>query len=347
MRVLNWHAFTVVLLLALPSVAQVGMPASPEDFGPNTRTETFEDQVQITVPQAFIPFDGGTLPFGYVSPGYTFPSGVSLTGASPQPDTVQLYDWEANPIFYNQVWFLGLAGHISGATELPSWSGFLAHDNLDNNGALELTLPVPAYRVGAYVQAWEWNSVSLGAFDATGALVGLQTVNTDGGVVTDPIDALDCFVGVQSERPIVRVKIRGPNLALDDLMFDPDSALHYGTGCPGTAGLVPQLTVAGAFQAGAALSIEVSQGLPGSRAYLLAGDTQAQLPFGGTCNLLIDPILTVTPINLDANGYGSHPLNVPVTAPLGDGFTMQAWVLDAASPAGASSTNGVQVTVIP
>ena len=328
------------------AIAQFGASV-PGEFGPNAIVEGFEGQLIVDVAQDFIPFDGGTLPFGTVALDHAFWSGVTVSGHSTSPDRVLLYDWSV-PFFYNQAWNLASAGAIFGTTPLPSGSSYLAHDNLENGEALTLSLPVPAYRVGGYVEAWDFAPVTVRAYDAQGVLLASQQVSTDGVVA----DGLDSYIGISSDVPIASIELSAPKLALDDLTFDPDPALSYGRGCPGAGGVTPELWVAGVTTPGAAVTVQLAEGLGGATALVLLGTTPAHIPIGASaCYLAIQPVLAGFPLQLDGTGAGagnaSLDTDVPTSLPVGSTLTLQAWVVDPSAALGASASNGVEITILP
>jgi len=332
---------------ALGSIATAqGRVVTPASFGPNTIVESFEGQLTITVDQDFIPFDGGTLPFGGVDVGYVFPSGLVLSGMSASPDGVVLYDWSAGFV-YNQAWLLFSAGAIFGTTVLPSGTSFLGHDNDEHGAPLELTLPAPAFRVGAFVESRDFGVVTLRAYDAGGGLVGSAEAVPDGVIAS----GLDTFVGLEAGVPIARIEFSGPHVAVDEIAFDPDSARSYGSGCAGSGGFTPKLFVSGVTQPGAPIEIDVGQGLGGAPAVVMVGTGAADFPIGGSCSLLVFPVVASLPLTLDGTGPGTGQVSVatslPSSLPVGAHIALQAWVADPMAAAGAAASNAVEFDVLP
>lgn len=122
----------------------------------------------------------------------------------------------------------------------------------------------------------------------------------------------------------------------------------YGSGCPGTGGFVPQVSVSGCPTAAAVIAVEVENGLGGSMALLLLGTQQAALPIGAGCTLNVAPLFpfTVGPLPLGGSGGGQGVFVLPAVIPAGvpsGAITIQAIVGDPVSPLGFSMSNGVQL----
>ncbi|MBK6942190.1 MAG: FG-GAP repeat protein [Planctomycetes bacterium] len=117
----------------------------------------------------------------------------------------------------------------------------------------------------------------------------------------------------------------------------------YGQGCAGSNGSTPRLRYFGCVQAMNPATLSIEGGLPNSTAVLLLGLTQASVPMGGGCSLLVSPLLPITlSLSLDATGAVAVPVsypNLPTPIPL----TLQAFVADPANPTGFSNSNGVQL----
>ncbi len=123
----------------------------------------------------------------------------------------------------------------------------------------------------------------------------------------------------------------------------------YGTGLPGSGGIVPQLDVTGCFAAGSnSLEFEVTNGLGGASGLVLVGTETASLPLEGGTLLVAPPFVTLVTIALDGSGPGTGTLTIPVPptgpAPAGTKITLQAAFFDAAAPYGISFSNGLLMT---
>ena len=137
---------------------------------------------------------------------------------------------------------------------------------------------------------------------------------------------------------------------LDNILDAFGGGLTFGDGCPGAGGFVPKLATSPAQPAaGTVLNLAITDGLGGSTAILLLGLNQGSTPLGAGCTLHVGPVLPATlTVPLAGNGPGNG--NVTLFAPLpsfasGFSFTTQAFILDAASPIGASATNGALIAI--
>ena len=139
---------------------------------------------------------------------------------------------------------------------------------------------------------------------------------------------------------------------VEDWTFDSctGARVPYGTGCPGTGGFVPELSLGGCPEEGTQIALEVSNGLGGANAILLFGLAQGSTPVGASgCSVLVSPLVgPQLTLPLSPGNPGTGSLFLPAVLPLGTAgasFTMQIWVIDPASPAGAAASNGLLVTV--
>ncbi len=126
----------------------------------------------------------------------------------------------------------------------------------------------------------------------------------------------------------------------------------YGTGCAGTGGFVPSLSMRGCPATGYDLAVDIQGGLGPSTAFLFLGFGQAALPMGGGCTLNVFPLFpgTVGPLPLIGGGPGTGTFTLAATIPydvpaLVLPLTVQAFVSDPTGPSGGgfSNTNGVQL----
>ncbi len=124
----------------------------------------------------------------------------------------------------------------------------------------------------------------------------------------------------------------------------------YGAGLAGSGGAVPALSASGCPDLGAAISVQVSDGLGGAPALLLVGGEADALPkWGGT--VLVAPLLSL-PLVLDgpAGVAGAGDANlaggVPDDAALvGVAVFLQVLVADAGAPADVALSGGLQLEV--
>lgn len=129
----------------------------------------------------------------------------------------------------------------------------------------------------------------------------------------------------------------------------PGTISPYGTGCPGTGGIVPTLAIDGCPIPGSNVTILIADGLGGSSAFLLFGLGQGNTPIGGGCSLLLGSVIGPTlSIPLGGVGAGNGSTQFGGLLPAGTSgltITFQAFVIDGASSVGGSATNGVQMDI--
>lgn len=124
----------------------------------------------------------------------------------------------------------------------------------------------------------------------------------------------------------------------------------YGTGKPGSGGLVPTIGVCGYPALGNPLDLTLDLAARRAPAVLLVG-TQTNLPLGSTGTLLVQPLvqfpLTTGSIFSPAPLAGAATLavRIPLDPTLrGAPVALQWWVLDAAAVDGLSHSDGALVT---
>ena len=121
----------------------------------------------------------------------------------------------------------------------------------------------------------------------------------------------------------------------------------YGTGCPGTGGVVPGLRADGCPSSGT-LELRIYDALGPSFGQLLFGAIEGSAPISGTCDLLVSPLLPVTiPFDLAGFGPGAGEFvlttTIPPTLPAAT-LTMQAAIFDPFGAPGFAVTNGLELT---
>jgi hypothetical protein len=121
----------------------------------------------------------------------------------------------------------------------------------------------------------------------------------------------------------------------------------YGTGCAGTGGFIPSLSMTGCATGNGTITLQIASGLGGAPVLLLIGNAQASLPLGGGCTLLVPPLFSLGLV-LSGSGAGNGAVSLPATLDATTPAvtaTVQAAIFDAGNPFGFSMTNGVQVDV--
>ena len=127
-------------------------------------------------------------------------------------------------------------------------------------------------------------------------------------------------------------------------------ATSFGAGCPGSGGITPTLTLSGCPEPTNAVSLDIAQGLGGSTAIVLIGSTTASVPVGFGCTLNVGSLLPVVPsVPLGGAGFGNGSTSLPFIVPpsaFGATAHVQAFVLDAGVPLGASATAGLTIQIL-
>ncbi len=129
------------------------------------------------------------------------------------------------------------------------------------------------------------------------------------------------------------------------------SIFAYGTGCAGSGGFVPVLTLSCCASPGQPVTLSLEKGVGGANALLLFGLAPASVALPGKpgCSLLVAPLLPLV-LNLPLSGVGpgngsfSYATTIPAGAPVAT-FAMQAFVLDAGASHGYATSAGLVVHV--
>ena len=176
--------------------------------------------------------------------------------------------------------------------------------------------------------------------------IAQSCLGAESGYVGGCLTSSNCVVPYPLDGCIVCPPVCGSGALAYRVSAEPSGV--YGAGCAGGAGLSPALSFSGACTAGSALTFEVSDGLPNSVAFLGVGSGQAALPLGGGCSLLVanfSPNL-LGPLPVSPLGGASLASTVPgVAAPTQ--LNLQAFVLDAGASLGFSTSNGLELTLLP
>jgi len=130
------------------------------------------------------------------------------------------------------------------------------------------------------------------------------------------------------------------------------SVTPYGAGCPDSGGMNPRATAGSLLQTGRSVDLAVQTTvLAGSNAQAAllfgAGRTSINLGFLGfpACNLLVNPLVTISPLPLNSNRRAGLTLLVPAVPSLvGGRLDVQAALLPDLGPL-LSLSNGVEVVI--
>ena len=125
---------------------------------------------------------------------------------------------------------------------------------------------------------------------------------------------------------------------------------EYGSGCPGSGGFVPNLSLSGPGLINTQVTLTIDNALGGANAFIFLGLGQASIPFGGGCLLLISPVLpaVIGPLPLGGAGPGAGVVSIfGIIPPGGAGasITLQAFVQDPGVIVGFANTNAVQLDI--
>jgi hypothetical protein len=174
-------------------------------------------------------------------------------------------------------------------------------------------------------------------------------------LVVDATAAGDSYgysVGLDADRVVVGAKLHdgGANQTGGAWVFENVTAIvNYGAGCPGSNGLVPQFGMTGDPSLGGSVVLTITDGLPSSAAYILLGVAKGELPIGlSGCTLWISGVFPTNfgPLPLSPTGALLLPAVIPPGLPPLT-LTMQAFVQDAGTLGGFSSSGGLQLTIAP
>ncbi len=127
------------------------------------------------------------------------------------------------------------------------------------------------------------------------------------------------------------------------------SSESYGFGCPGTEDFLPQLTITGCPSPGETISLDYSNGLGGSVAFLVVGSGEGQLELFPGCVLRVDPLLVVSsplPVQGSGAGQGNFALGHTFKATaMPQTVTFQVFQFDPGANQSISASNGVRMTL--
>ncbi len=121
---------------------------------------------------------------------------------------------------------------------------------------------------------------------------------------------------------------------------------QYGSGCPGTGGLVPVLSGTGTPAPLQTVSINITNGKPNAFGILLLGVSQISAPLPGGCTLLVGGLIGGGfPLTLNGSGALTLTGQLPASATAGDVY-WQHFIADSGSGNGEySATNGLHMHI--
>lgn len=126
------------------------------------------------------------------------------------------------------------------------------------------------------------------------------------------------------------------------------SAVSYGSGCPGTGGIVPTHGLLGCPTEGNGVTFTLRDAAGDSLAILAFGAGRGNAPIIPGCELLVQPVVSSIgglPVSFGRVGGGMLDLPFVVPAlPFSVTLTTQFFVLDSGAPRGVAATNGVETT---
>ncbi|MFG0319722.1 MAG: hypothetical protein ACF8XB_20795 [Planctomycetota bacterium JB042] len=141
----------------------------------------------------------------------------------------------------------------------------------------------------------------------------------------------------------------GTNLGDAFVRLQAGPLVSYGSGCPGTGGFTPELSISGNPTPGSQVLFSVQNGLGGATSYLAIGFQQAAVFMGSGCTLNVLPLQAfVGPIPLGGFGAGAGAVQLPLVLPAGTTgltVTFQSFVADPGGALGFSNSNGFEMTI--
>ncbi|GJM21148.1 MAG: hypothetical protein DHS20C15_10630 [Planctomycetota bacterium] len=129
-------------------------------------------------------------------------------------------------------------------------------------------------------------------------------------------------------------------LALDFTLVEASPWTDVGMGLAGTGALTPVLAGSGDLLTGSTTTLSLSDALPSSSVYLVAGFSELSVPFkGGVMVPAVD--LLHGPFPVMPAGEFEVSVTWPAGVPSGFESWYQAWVQDAGGPVGFAASNGL------
>lgn len=202
-------AVWLFILITAFSIKGIGQGVTTPSFGPSAITESFEGIPTSSNNYSVGAANGGrTVP---VTP-FRFSSGITLTAPDPNKEfLVEIGDFSKG--------FAGLYACPSqvSAADIPDGTAFLGEWN---STSLTFTFPVPAEKVGLYVEGSSCtssNTITLTAYNAANAVIGTFTTEATGSAA----NWKNHFIGFNSTTDgIAKITLTGPPIVIDKLTFE-------------------------------------------------------------------------------------------------------------------------------
>lgn len=122
----------------------------------------------------------------------------------------------------------------------------------------------------------------------------------------------------------------------------------YGTGCGGSGGFTPTLSVSSCATPGSAITFDLVDARGGEVAWLIVGPSPSAVPLAGGCTLNVFPFGAIYLLPISGNGPGNGWISLttilPITTPTGAAH-LQAMITDQDHWRGFSMTNGVRLDI--
>lgn len=129
--------------------------------------------------------------------------------------------------------------------------------------------------------------------------------------------------------------------------YDPNacgSVTYFGSGCVGSNGQTPNLSLTGCLQANGAVTFGITGGVANQQAFLYVGATTANLPLPpSSCLLLVSPLATIGPFPLNGSGAFAFGTTLPPTTTPGTVYG-QVVSIDPGTALGATFTRRMTMT---
>jgi probable HAF family extracellular repeat protein len=205
-------------------------------------------------------------------------------------------------------------------------------------------------------EAWAAGLNDLGVVVGTSLMPGGTSTafRWKGGVVQDLNDLVDPTIGWQLSSAVdvdddgrvvgfgIHHGVARPYVLTPDC---PGGFTVYGTGCPGTGGVVPSLDGVACPAPGESFALRIDAALPGAMGGLMVGSGSGVIPVKPDCQLQVLPVV-LGPLLLRTDGDGGLFLPVrlgPGTPPFTT--TLQYLVADPGAAYGIASTNALRIEV--